>query len=390
MNVLAKSWLGVAVSVCVMSMAAISATDPAKERGKQGIVEAEAIAQSSAELSAELGKKWGAVLTQGYGVSGQGLKMFVDGYASYPKEVLKNALEAKNFEAMNRTLMDHNQNLVNALAEKIRSDADSMDPASHKFKADVSKALGDEARDLVYIPITPCRTFDTRSTAFSGTVYSGPVSPGNPKAAYVYFNTSPSSWIAYGGTVDSCPDTTVNGPLLGGAAPYSVAFNLGIVGPVGSGWVTVYRADLADQSAKFVSQLVVNGVNDTALVVANVCRGATGASCDADIRISSGVTTVHVAGDVVGYFIRPQSTALNCQTVSGTAISVPANTYQYVGGNTPACPTGFSSVSLDFAASADVLRADADATSGALYVRNVSSNAQNVFPKRTCCRIAGR
>ena len=59
--------------------------------------------------------------------------MFVTGYANYPQELLKSALAAKNFAAMNRTLMDHNQTVVNTLAEKIRNEEGPMDIEIHKI-----------------------------------------------------------------------------------------------------------------------------------------------------------------------------------------------------------------------------------------------------------------
>lgn len=351
-------------------------------------VEVEVIIQTGAELSAELGNKWGKVLTEGYGLSADGLKMFVNGYASYPQSVLKSALNAKNFEAMNRTLMDHNQTLVNALAEKIRNEEGSMDVEIHKIKREMTKALGDEGRDLVYIPIQSCRTFDTR-TSQVGPTYAGQVAPNVPKDAYVFWSGSSSSWIPYGGTVDSCPDTErSNAALLAGGLPYAVAMNVTIIQPVGTGWVTTYRNDLADPSLTVVSKFVQSGITDTALLIANVCRGKTGASCAADIKIASRGTTAHVAGDIVGYFIKPQATKLDCTTVSGTGLNVPANSYFNLSSAIVACAAGYQSVGVEFFAGSDVLKADSGLDY--LYVRNVSASAQTVTPKTHCCRIPGR
>ena len=371
----------------LLSISSLTLSAHAAEKGKANAIEAEAIStQSSAELSAELGKKWGKVLTEGYGVSGEGLRMFVTGYANYPQEVLKSALAAKNFDAMNRSLMDHNQTLVNALAEKVRNEEEGATNVEvHKSKHEMSKLLGDEFRDLVYIPITPCRTFDTRSTTFAG--FSGVVVPGTPKSAYVAYGGTTSFWVQFGGTVDSCPDTTISGPLLAGTSPYSVAMNVTVISPAGTGWITAYRGDLADPSATVVSKFVQNGVTDTALLIANVCRGVTGASCADDIKIATRGTTAHVAGDVVGYFIKPQATALQCTAVPGTAVNVPANTYTFIN-TVAACATGYTSVGVDFSAGSDVLKADSGLSY--LYVRNVSVSSQTVTPKTTCCRTPGR
>lgn len=379
-------WLA-AAGVLSLSCAALSAQAADKDHAKAKPVELEAITQSGAELSAELGEKWGRVLAEGYGLSERGLTMFVNGYANYPKDVLKSALSAKNFEAMNRALMDHNQQLVNALAEKISNEEGTMDVEIHKIKREMTKALGDEARDLVYIPIAPCRTFDTRTALFGG--FNGVVVPGTPKNALVVWPGASSGWISYGGTVDSCPETTtgnING--LAGAFPYAVAFNLTVITPVGTGWATVYRGDLADPSLTVVSKFVQSGLTDTGLVVANTCRGATGASCVNDIKIATRNTTAHVAGDVVGYFIKPQATALQCTTVEGTVVNVGANTYASLTSALPACAAGYTRVGVEFFANADVLKADSGLDY--LFVRNVGATASSVTPKAHCCRVPGR
>ncbi len=309
-----------------------------KDSNKAKPIEIEQITQTSAEMSAELGKKWGKVLAEGYGMNEQGIKQFVSGYANYPQDVLKSALNAKNFEAMNRTLMDHNQALSNALAEKISNEEGSKDVEIHKIKSDLRKSLGDEARDLVFIPIAPCRTFDTRFSTI-GATYAGTVSPGSPKDAYVYWGGSSGAWLTdgYGGTAD-CPQTTTNTGPLAGTAPYASVMNLTVISPVGTGWVTTYRNDLPDPSATVVGKFVQNGVTDTALLVTNVCRGATGASCNADIKIASRGTTAHVAGDVVGYFIKPQATALSCVRENLSISAPPGLTANF--GNT--CRAGYT------------------------------------------------
>jgi hypothetical protein len=382
------SWLA-AAGVLSLSSAALSAHAADKDGAKAKPVEAELVIQSSAELSAELGKKWGRVLSEGYGVSAQGLKMFVDGYASYPQDVLKSALNAKNFETMNRTLMDHNQTLVNALAEKINNEEGTTDVEGHKVKSEVRKALGDEARDLVFIPIAPCRTFDTRTSVFSG--YNGVVVPGTPKSAYVAYNVAPSAWIQYGGTVDSCPDTTLPG-LLAGTYPYSVALNLTVISPVGTGWATVYRGDLSDPSLTVVSKFVQAGITDTGLVIANVCRGATGASCSNDIKIATRGTTAHVAGDVVGYFIKPQATALQCTTINSATVPLPPATNGGVTVSFPACTAGYSATghACRHGTSADAYVSEINEIGGYCRFNYFGTAATTAQASSICCRVPGR
>ena len=305
--------------------------------------------------------------------------MFVTGYANYPQELLKSALAAKNFAAMNRTLMDHNQTVVNTLAEKIRNEEGPMDIEIHKISSEMHKSLGDEARDLVYVPIAPCRVFDTRSATYSA-AFAGAVAPGAPKSAYLYFAApAPTSWVQFGGTVDNCPDTASNGPLAN-SFPYAAAINATAISPAGSGWFTAYRGDLADPSATVVSKIVQNGVTDTALVIVNACRGvsANTAACSNDIKIATRGTTAHVAGDLVGYFIRPQATALSCVQVASVATNVDANTYKSLPILT--CTAGFTPVATTIESESDVLVADSyiTLTQAQTFVRNVSNTAKSV------------
>lgn len=384
------SWLA-AAGVLSLSCAALSAQAADKDHAKAKPVELEAVTQTSAELSAELGSKWGRVLTEGYGLSADGLKMFVGGYAAYPQSVLKQALDAKNFEAMNRVLMDHNQQLVNALAEKISNDEGSTDVEIHKIKNEMRKALGDEARDLVYIPIAPCRTFDTRTSSFAG--FNGVVVPGTPKDAYVSWGGTTSFWISYGGTVDSCPGTTTgNAAGLAGTFPYAVALNLTVISPAGTGWATVYRGDLPDPSLTVVSKFVQTGLTDTGLVIANVCRGATGASCLNDIRIATRGTTAHVAGDVVGYFIKPQATALQCTTVFATNVALPPGSNGTVTSSFPACTAGYTATgyACRHGTGADVYISEINEVGGYCRYNYFGATATTAQASTRCCRVPGR
>ncbi len=326
----AKREMSATLAACVIgalcAMVTVTATAEALNSAQVKRISVEQpMLESASELVGKLATKWERVLREGYGLSESGMQQFKSGYGGYPAAVLQQALEAKSFEAMNAILMDHNQTLVNGLADRIKNSEGTEDVDSHKIKASMRKALGDEGRDLVYIPITPCRTFDTRTAAYSG--FGGQVTPGNPKQAFVFWaGAAPTDWTAgYGGIVANCPDTAQNGILLSNVAPYSTAVNISTVAPTADGWITAYRGDLADPSNTVVTNLVKAGTLQTALAIVTVCRGVSGASCPSDIKIASQGTSVHVAGDVVGYFIRPQTQALDCRTISGAPQTIAPN-----------------------------------------------------------------
>jgi len=94
--------------------------------------------------------------------------------------------------------------------------------------------------------------------------------------------------------------------------------------------------------------------------------------------------------DIVGYYSAPQATALECITVSGTAATVPANTYGY--GFGVSCPAGYGSTNAGFQAAQKVVMADGymGPTQGNFFVYNLDSNAQVVTPWVHCCRVPGR
>jgi hypothetical protein len=126
-----------------------------------------------------------------------------------------------------------------------------------------------------------------------------------------------------------------------------------------------------------------------ATVVVPVCRGTTGCSGSRDISILSNMA-LDVAGEVQGYFIAPQATALDCTEVIGPTTQVLAGAYTYLG--ITACPAGYKVVSGGFSASSNVMMADNGLLGNGyyIYVRNFDSVAQGVTPRVNCCRIPGR
>ena len=148
-----------------------------------------------------------------------------------------------------------------------------------------------------------------------------------------------------------------------------------------------------------VSQLIQAGVNDTALLIVNVCRGVTGASCAFDIKIASQGTNTHVATDVVGYFIRPQATALECNEVYATTnVTVAAGVTACTGaaGTIPVCAAGFTGTAgvprwISGATGAALTQVQVDSTpfNNACWTNSSGGSAVMQAGVR-CCRVPGR
>lgn len=308
--------------------------------------------------------KWGGYVQQVYRVP-------VKVWASRMVPTFVHA-DADNFRhALKRTTYEGASAVLSGVGTKISDEKvidtmarSSLVPASAKI---VANALGSAASDLVYTPITPCRILDTR-------VAGGPLGGGFSRD----FNAVVGSGGNFGSQGGSATDC---GAVAAGQA--AVVINLTAVTPSGAGYATVYPYGATRPLASSMNYTAGAIVNNT--VVAKLPNPLT----TKDFTIFSFATSDFVA-DIVGYYAAPQATALECITVSGTAASVPANTYGY--GFGVSCPVGYGSTNAGFQAAQKVVMADGfmGPISGTFFVYNLDSNAQVVTPWVHCCRVPGR
>jgi len=227
--------------------------------------------------------------------------------------------------------------------------------------------LGDATVDLVYTPITPCRILDTR--------VAGGAIAGNFSRDFNAVVGSGGNFSSQGGSASDC------GAVAAGQA--AVVINVTAVTPTAAGYATVYPFGAARPLAASVNYIAGDIVNNT--VVTKLPSPLT----TKDFTIYTFATSDYVA-DIVGYYSAPQATALECITVSGTAATVPANTYGY--GFGVSCPAGYGSTNAGFQAAQKVVMADGymGPTQGNFFVYNLDSSAQVVTPWVHCCRVPGR
>ena len=226
---------------------------------------------------------------------------------------------------------------------------------------ETSKALGDADKDLVYTPLAPCRLFDTRAGQPSALGQLGgaftPDSGRNivPAGACAIPTTEVNSVLVSFTTLNNTPNSGGYITLLAPAAPVNSSSDIFNTGVQWSASNTVVRTGTAGQFVVYV------------------------ATANADVVV-----------DVLGYFSRPQVTALQCTTVSSAPTNVAAGAY----GGLPVltCSAGYTPMRLSIEASENVLVADSytTATQGQIFVRSLSVNAQPVTGKLQCCRIPGR
>ena len=91
---------------------------------------------SRAELTRAVIQKWAGHVDKTYPIGADAWSVeMAPAFAEASMEELKAAADAKNFDTMNRLLLGGESG---------------------------TNALGDAAADLVYVPVAPCRLFDTR------------------------------------------------------------------------------------------------------------------------------------------------------------------------------------------------------------------------------------
>jgi hypothetical protein len=147
--------------------------------------------------------------------------------------------------------------------------------------------LGQDATDLVFVPLAPCRIIDTR-IATGG--YAGRLTAGVPKNFAHNQNL-----VAQGGNGAGCGVPT---------DPAAIAVTLVAVNPLGAGNIRAWRLLDPVPNASAINY----GLPGQGLNVANTHILPTCQVCGNDFTVQADVSDVHLVADVVGYFWRPDPT----------------------------------------------------------------------------------
>lgn len=143
--------------------------------------------------------------------------------------------------------------------------------------------VGDDASDLVYNEVAPCRIFDTRfGDATHGFL------PANTPRNYSHN----LSLAAQGGNAAGCGIPT---------DPAAIAITLTVAAPAGPGNIRAWRLGDPVPLASVLNYQVVDIANTTILPTCQVCGN--------DFTVRADVSGTHLIGDVVGYFWRPTACA---------------------------------------------------------------------------------
>lgn len=264
-------------------------------------------------------------------------------FAGASIDALSKAATARTFESMNDALLATSTNSVQTAIQPM--------------------ALGAADRDLVLVPVEPCRIIDTR-------VAGGAIAGDSTRNFDV---TAVSNYAFQGGSADNC-----NG--VGAAGSFAAAvINFTVVSPNGGGYITAFPYATTRPLASTVNYSA--GDVRANLAVVKLDQGASAN----ELSVYTAAQT-HLVADIVGYFTQATSpaAALDCMTTAQTVVSVdPGGTKNAVA---PACPAGYSATGQNCEAGS-WLMPFVYQSGGTCSARNNGASAADLRASRTCCRV---
>lgn len=297
--------------VCLGSLMLAGTSHVAAQRGNDGQLNVGVLnekmqqeLQRQAALKAIAADRAGAVNDIMLAHSDEANALYGDGWRDELFMVLMQATPEQVLAAQSaRTYKD----LVNTL---FRQKSTSSATATGGALSVAPQVLGDDATDLVYFPVAPCRILDTR--------VAGGVFVNGTKRIYLVNG----NMTAQGGSATGCGIPV---------DPAAVAITLTVTQPVGIGYLTALPHNGAIPNASTINFNNGNELANTTIVP--VCQ-----ICGFDIDIVAGTTgSTHVVADIVGYFWSP-----NASPLASTVVSTTTSQTGIFDFNSPACPAGYT------------------------------------------------
>lgn len=221
-------------------------------------------------------------------------------------EALLLARNARHFDQMNNALLGIDQ--VAAISSGVSLNGQLLEPPS---------LLGDPDRDVVYVPVTPCRILDTR-------IAGGAIAANTVRSFDV---TAVSNYSSQGGDASNC-----NG--VGAAGSFAAAvINFTVVTPSTAGYITAFPYLGTQPLAATVNYLAGDIRGNTVPVKLDQ-----GASAD-ELSVYT-LAQTHLVGDIVGYFTEPEATAVECVEKLSSSVTIAAGSFGTQ--STPSCDAGYT------------------------------------------------
>jgi len=306
------------------------------------------------DLAARIVAKWSNHIQEVYGTSPDDWASQMSSlFGSVPLDTLQRAADAGNFDRMNDLLIGNTS-------------------AAAPDAGTVNQLLGDTAADLVFVPVTPCRIFDTR-------LAGGPIASNTTRNFDV---TAVGNYSGQGGDASNCG--------VGAAGAFAAAaINFTVVSTVAGGYITAYPLGTTQPLAATVNWTTADEVRGN-LAIVKLDQGPA-----ADELSVYAASQTHLVGDIVGYFTNPEATPFDCVNTALSNFNIAANTTNFF--NNPACPAGYRATTpYCWTAASGVYSQgqgfNANVAGNATFCawQNTTGVAQQVYGGNVCCRIPGR
>lgn len=287
---------------------------------------------------AQIVEKWSAHVQEAYGTDpAQWAASMAGVFEQATPEQLDQALKARTFDAMNAILIGSPTGI------------------------DGANALGDIDRDLVFVPITPCRIIDTR-------LAGGPIAAGTVRSFDV---TAVSNYSFQGGSSSNCDGAGAAGSFG------SAVINFTVVSPAAGSYITAFPFG-GTQPLAATLNFNAGDIRGN-LAVVKLDQGAAAN----ELSVFS-PTQTHLVADLVGYFQTVTVPSLQCVTTANTIVSVNAGATANV--NAPACAAGYLPTAT-FCESSTWQMPFVYFSDGTCSAQNNSSGAAQLRASQRCCRV---
>lgn len=339
-NVLIVPALGFALSLLAMPLSADAA---GKQRSPRG------------ELVHEIVMKWGDYVQEAYRADvREWASEMAPLFAEASLDSLRRAADARTFDAMNQAFT----------ANGGRGAAAQVKAAPGQIAA---RSLGEPATDLVFVPVTPCRLFDTR-------LAGGQIAANTVRDFDV---TTAASYAFQGGAANNCGGVGAAGSFA------AAALNLTVVSPNGAGYITAFPHLGTQPLAATVNYAAGAIVGNYAVVKLDQGSAAN------ELSVYSFAAT-HLVGDIVGYYINPTPTALECRTLQTSYPIVAGGAFS---GSSPTCEAGYTRTGggcYSSSFSARMVSNYPNVSRHSCTWVNDGANAMSGIAMIDCCRVPGR
>ena len=160
----------------------------------------------------------------------------------------------------------------------------------------------------------------------------------------------------------------------------AAAINFTVVAPSAAGFITAFPFQGTQPLASSLNYSAGSVVGNLSIVPLDQ------SAATSELSVYTFAQT-HLVADIVGYYINPQATGLECTDTADTVTVVAAGAT--ANSNAPACPAGYTQTATNCESSTWQMPF-VFFSGGTCSAQNNSASSANLRSSRTCCRVPGR